>query len=162
MNRAHSEAMKDRRTEIDPPAESPCAACPWLTANHRRPHPQGYYTDANRRRLWNGLRTGRAPGMTCHPTDPENQPVKAAQRTRECAGAVILALRELAACEAGKDLADYRRGRPLAMTRDGLLTTAMAPMPYPMGRGLAGTTVDMAAPVSLGSGLRPEPEEGER
>lgn len=148
--------MKEQRTEVDPPHATPCAACPWLTGNHRRPHPEGYYTDANRRRLWNGLRTGEAPGMTCHPTDPENQPVKDVQRTRECAGAVILAQRELTAFEASGNLAEYRRGRKLAMTREGLLATAMAPMPYPMGRGLAGTKIDMSADVSLGRGLRPD------
>lgn len=149
--------MKEQRTEIDAPHATPCAACPWLTVNHRRPHPQGYYTDANRRFLWNGLRTGEAQGMTCHPTDPENQPVKDSQRTRECAGAVILTQRELAAFEAAASLAEYRRGRKLAMTRDGLITTAMAPLPRLVGgRGLAGTVLDMDADVSLGQGLRPE------
>lgn len=148
---------KIRRTEVDPPEASPCAACPWLTTNHRRPHPEGYYTDANRRRLWNGLRTGEAPGMTCHPTDPENQPVKNDQRTRECAGAAILAQRELRAFEDSEDFAHYRKGRRLAMTREGLFAVALAPMPQPIGRGLAGTELEMNAAVSLGAGLRPEP-----
>ena len=109
-------AMKEERTEIDPPAATPCAACPWRTGNHRKPHPQGYNSDANRRRLWSGLRTGEAPGMTCHPTDPENQPVKETVRTRECTGAWLLLLREMAALEASAGLADYRRGRKLAVT----------------------------------------------
>ena len=148
--------MKTERTEIDPPAEHPCAACPWLTANHRKAHPEGYYTDANRRRLWNGLRTGEAPGMTCHPTDPRNQPVKDDQRTRECTGALILMQREANAFEEAGSMAQYKTGRKLAATRDGLINHAMSPMPYPIGRGLAGAVLDMSAPVSLGQGLRPE------
>jgi hypothetical protein len=34
---------KTERTEIDPPAPDACAACPWRTANHRKPHAVGYY-----------------------------------------------------------------------------------------------------------------------
>lgn len=148
--------MKTQRTEIDPPAPDPCAACPWLTSNHGKKHPGNYYSDANRRRLWKGLRTGDAPGMTCHPTDPENQPVKEEQRTRECTGAVVLMQRELNAFEEAVDMTTYRRGRSLAATREGLLSHAVAALPYPMGRGLAGTILNMAAPVSLGANLRRE------
>ena len=147
--------MKTERTEIDPPAADPCAACPWLTKNHRRDHPEGYYTDKNRRRLWSGLRSGDAPGMTCHPTDPENQPTKSEQRTRECAGAVILMQRELHAFEQVGSMSEYRKGRRLAATRDALIQHAMAPMPRPIGRGLAGVELNMGAEVSLGQGLRP-------
>jgi hypothetical protein len=126
---------KTERTEIDPPAPDACAACPWRTANHRKPHAEGYYTDANRRRLWSGLRTGEAPGMTCHPTDPANQPTKESQRTRECTGAWVLLLRESKACEdilrAGGTYADYKRGRKLPMTREGLFAMMGAMLPKP-------------------------------
>lgn len=140
---------KTERTEIDPPAADPCAACPWRTANHGKPHPDGYYTDANRKRLWAGLRTGDAPGMTCHPTDPENQPVKASQRTRECTGAWILLLREQRAFEQSADLRSYQRCRKLALTRDGFLAILGAMLPAPFGRGLQGTRVNDSE-VSIG------------
>lgn len=142
--------MKSERTEIDAPDDHPCRACPWLTANHRRPHPDGYYSDANRRRLWNGLRTGDAPGMTCHPTDPCNQPVADATRTRECAGAWILLGREMRSFEHARTFAAYRRGRRLAMTREGLWVVLSALLPAPLGRGLSGLTIDLDQPVSIG------------
>lgn len=146
--------MKTDRTEIDGPDPDPCRACPWLTANHRRPHPDGWYTDANRRRLWNGLRTGEAPGMTCHPTDPVNQPVGDNTRTRECAGAWILLAREHEAVTAALDKGGfpaYTRGRKLAMNRNGVLSMVAALLPAPIGRGL-GTLKLKDAPVSIGLG----------
>lgn len=48
----------------------PCAQCPWRTSNQGKRHPDGWYTKANLRRLWAGLRRGER--MTCHPTDPAN------------------------------------------------------------------------------------------
>ena len=89
------------------------ALCSVPLADRQSPEaaPRGVQLRCNRRRLWSGLRTGDAPGMTCHPTDPENQPVKEAVRTRECTGAWLLLLREMAALEASAGLADYRRGR---------------------------------------------------
>jgi hypothetical protein len=142
--------VKTERTEIEGLADKPCAACPWLTANHRRPHPEGWYSDANRRRLWNGLRTGEAPGMTCHPTDPENQPVGEHVVTRECTGAWLLIAKETKAFEESSSFAEYRRGRKLAMTRGGFLEAISALMPPPFGRGLKVKLDD--APVSIGLG----------
>jgi hypothetical protein len=78
-----------------------CAQCPWRLANQGTRHPHGFYSQTNLRRLWTGLRTGEAPGMTCHPTDPRMaefdgyEKTAAARETRECAGAIILVLREL-------------------------------------------------------------------
>ena len=149
--------MKTERTEVEGLADHPCAACPWLTANHRRPHPDGWYSDANRRRLWGGLRTGEAPGMTCHPTDPENQPVADHVVTRECTGAWLLIARETTAfeeacktAEPGKGWAAYREGRKLAMTQEGLVVAVSALLPPPFGRGLRVSLPD--APVSIGLG----------
>lgn len=113
-------------------ATSPCGACPWRTANHGRRHPDGWYTKANVRRLWSGMRRGEM--MTCHPTDPRN-PVPAGQKpapanavTRECAGAHLLIQREMQLIEGlakvapeGQGWAIYRRRRPRGLTREGLL-----------------------------------------
>lgn len=115
------------RTEFAP-ATSPCAACPWRTANQGRRHPDGWYTKANLRRLWAGLRRGER--MTCHPTDPDNPtppgvagPAEG-HPTRECAGALVLVQREAQRLgelvEAGGNLADYRRDHPRGLTRVGM------------------------------------------
>ncbi|MCM0619801.1 hypothetical protein [Nocardioides bruguierae] len=130
-------ADESRRTAVREATKSPCQACPWLTANQGKHTPDGWYTKANLRRLWAGLRTGEAPGMTCHPTDPDN-PVseagiaaglKAAPEgavTRECAGSIILQQREVDLFQrVDGDFATYRSGRPGAMTRVALFGFAM-------------------------------------
>lgn len=124
-----------RRTVMREAAQDPCRGCPWRTANHGKAHPDGWYSKANLRRLWAGLRTGDAPGMTCHPTDPDNpvsaqadaegyRPAPDGSETRECAGAIILQQRELMryqeVVEAGGSFADYKRGNPGAMTKGAL------------------------------------------
>jgi hypothetical protein len=148
--------VKTERTEIDPPAPDPCQACPWLTKNHGKRHPEKYYSDANRRRLWGGMRTGDAPGMTCHPTDPENQPIRDDVRTRECTGAWILLMREQQALEGalrdGGTFVTYAKGRRLALTREGFFVLMGAILPPPLGRGLQGTTLNNEADVSIGLG----------
>lgn len=102
----------------------PCAACPWRTENHGRRHPDGWYTAANRKRLWAKLRRG--DGMTCHPTDPLNPIPEGARAvpenatTHECAGALILQQRELMYLQDEPDLQTYRRNRPLGLTRAGI------------------------------------------
>lgn len=80
---------------LEPKPLRVCATCPWLTGNHRKKHPAGWYNVGNLRRLWNGLRTGKAPGMICHSSDP-NSPeyggkgdIKPGQE-HECAGALTL------------------------------------------------------------------------
>ncbi len=84
-----------------------CASCPFLKSNHRKPHPAKWYQVANLRRLWNGLRTGNAPGMICHSSDPKSaeyggsgniQPGK----EHECAGALILQLVNMNALAASR------------------------------------------------------------
>lgn len=118
-----------------PATASPCADCPWRREHHgKRTHGE-WYTKANLKRLWGGLKHGTP--MTCHPTDPRvehphGKPAAAAGHTRLCAGALILVQRSLdafgAACEAPEagarnGLRVYRQrakpGQP--MSRDGLI-----------------------------------------
>lgn len=89
-------------TPTTPPcATTACSACPWRKSNQGKPHPHGWYTQSNLDRLWRGLRTGEAPGMSCHPTDPRNE-VPDGHRAapdgsimHECAGSLLLVQREL-------------------------------------------------------------------
>jgi hypothetical protein len=84
-----------------------CETCPWLVKNHRRKHSAGWYTVANLRRLWTGLRTGDAPGMVCHATDPDSKfyggkgHIKPGKKA-ECAGSLLLLLSNMNAISAGK------------------------------------------------------------
>jgi hypothetical protein len=117
----------DARRPVAPAGPIPCQACPWRTTNHGKRHAGGWYTAANRRRLWNGLRRGER--MSCHPTDPRNPvlaghtPTPAHAQTRECTGALILQQRELMRFqECDSDLATYRRRHPMGLLRGGLLT----------------------------------------
>ena len=116
-----------------PAASTPCAQCPWRTSNHGRRHPGSWYTKANIRRLWTGMRRGEM--MSCHPTDPRNpvpdgmRPAPSNVVTRECAGAHVLIQREMSLIEGlareapeGTGWAIYRRLRPRGLTRDGLLS----------------------------------------
>jgi hypothetical protein len=109
----------------------PCGTCPWRLGNHGRRHPDGWFTKANRDRLWSQLRRGEM--MSCHPTDPANPVSEKAQEagyrpapegaTRlECRGAVIIQQRELHLLINRYDMsvADYRRDRPRGLTRDGI------------------------------------------
>src|SRR5690349_1270948 len=107
---------------------SPCSHCPWRTENHGKPHPDGWYTAANRKRLWAKLRRGES--MSCHPTDPEN-PVsekaraagavvaKEGSQVRECIGAIVLQQREVMRFQAQPDA--YLKLHSNGMTRRGLI-----------------------------------------
>ena len=126
------------RTAIVESAPEPCAHCPWRKANQGKPHPHGWYSKKNLRRLWAGLRSGNAPGMTCHPTDPDNVVPDGATAapedidTRECAGALILQAREMKRFEAecaavdaageGDAIKQYRAKHPKGFTHGGLLS----------------------------------------
>jgi hypothetical protein len=109
----------------------PCAQCPWRRSNQGRPHPHGWYTRKNLRRLWNGLRTGEAPGMSCHPTDTDNE-VPAGGKTvpegmakRECAGALLLVQRELKLLETDPKGYLKARGRR-GLSREGVAWWALS------------------------------------
>lgn len=124
------------RTEFRVAGSHACGACPWRLANQGVPHPGGWYTKANLRRLWNGLRRGVR--MSCHPTDPDmtwsdcscHEPPPPGTATRECAGALILIQREMAhlqvVLEAGGSFADYQREHPMGLTKRGAATHANA------------------------------------
>lgn len=113
----------------------PCPQCPWKLENQGRRHPGGWYTKANLRRLWGGLRRGER--MTCHPTDPDNAvecqchtPPPPGTVTRECAGALIVIQREVQRVNdilvAGGSWADYRREHPRGLTKEGAACHVMA------------------------------------
>lgn len=76
----------------------PCSECPWRGKNHGVRHADGWFTTANRKRLWSKLRRGEA--MSCHKTDPSNpvpeggREVPEGTKAQECAGAAILQQRE--------------------------------------------------------------------
>ena len=121
-----------------------CAQCPWRLSNQGTPHPHGFYDKGNIKRLWDGLRTGEAPGMSCHPTDSRMAEYEGYEQTAEreqmyrCTGSMVMVARELARFQAhtrdvdqeteagaklprGEALKRYRAeaGRH-GMTRDGL------------------------------------------
>jgi hypothetical protein len=143
----------------------PCAVCPWRLANQGTPHPHGFYTKTNLRRLWTGLKAGER--MTCHPRDPRMaefegyEKTAASQSTPECAGALVLIQRELAKfshlaktvdaedddARPGEALRRYRRTSPAAMTREGLGEHLFAlAMPTNPLTGLHAPAVHLADP----------------
>lgn len=112
-------------------APQPCKGCPWLLENHGKRHPDGWYTKANRNRLWSGLRNGGA--MTCHPTDPDNEVSDQAQakgyrqapehaQTRECTGGQLIQQREFQILDAiyRGDLPTYLRERRQGLSKTGV------------------------------------------
>lgn len=123
---------RPRRSQVAPACAAPCAACPWRTANHGRRHPDGWYTKANRDRLWAGMRRGHM--MSCHPTDPENPIPEGAREvpadvvTRECAGVLVLIQREMSIIDRlaqqephGQGVARrYRQLRSRGLTLEGI------------------------------------------
>lgn len=147
--------MPDKPRKIHPARPTACSQCPWRASNQSRRHPGGWYTRKNLLRLWNGMRTAKAPGMTCHPTDPNNPVPEGCpstpegKKTHECTGALILIIRELRAAEA--DMQGYlRRGGPSRkLTRDGILYWGVQ-----RASGLAGTIMG-AEPIPL---LEDDPE----
>lgn len=152
------------RSKVETANPHPCSACPWRLENHGVRHPDGWYTKANRARLWARLRRGES--MTCHPTDQRNplppgfDPVPDGVTTHECTGALVLQQRELhrfnLIAEAGGDLRSYLRRYARGMTRNGLaeVVARYMRMPYTaaMPHGL-----DLNAPVGV-DGLPWPPE----
>lgn len=151
-----SETVTAERQSFAPANRKPCKDCPWRTSNlKRKPDPHKFYTLANLRRLWKGLRDGER--MTCHPTDPEMAEFegheKTAERpvTHECTGALIVQQREVMrfqeccheAEEDGKKdgFQRYRRKYPKGMTRNGLAEVAFT---FVSGGGFGG--MPMAKP----------------
>ena len=121
-------------TKVIEALTEPCAVCPFRIANQGQKHKHGFYTKANLRRLWAGLRRGE--GMTCHMTDPRMaefegyERTASAQTTRECAGALILQQREFMrlqdALQAGQDVRQWCREHPRSLTRVGAVQVMFA------------------------------------
>lgn len=123
-------------TDIPDTTPTACKACPWRLANQGKRHPDGWYTKANLRRLWAGLRRGE--DMSCHPTDPAN-PVSDQAReqgyreapahsdVRECVGSVLLRQREMVLLDRNydNDMASYRSRRPRGLTKEGIAAVAL-------------------------------------
>lgn len=110
-----------------PPKLSPCDKCPWRTDNHQKRHKFGFYTKKNLIRLWNGIRDGNA--QSCHPTDASHPDhvacgAKPGTEVKECAGSVILVIRELsqmaALSEDGKTIGPEELDAYLAKRKRGL------------------------------------------
>ncbi len=98
-----------------------CKECPWRKSNQGKRTKGGFYTKANLRRLWAGLRTGEAPGMTCHGADPRGKAIDAepvedlgGESKVECAGALLLVQRELRKIEADPSSYPFRLRTALA------------------------------------------------
>ncbi len=84
-----------------------CETCPFLIKNHRKKHAAKWYAVGNLRRLWNGIRTGRAPGMICHSSDPDSASYGGSGNIRpgheaDCAGALLLVLANMNAISADR------------------------------------------------------------
>lgn len=114
-----------RKGRVEAATPKPCVDCPWRTENHGRRHADGWFTKANRARLWARLRRGEA--MTCHRTDPDNpvpdgyRTVPETATTHLCAGAEVLQQREVMKLQAiGGDVSAYRRRWPRGLTTEGL------------------------------------------
>jgi len=102
----------------------PCNECPWLTKNHGKPHPHGWYTKLNLARLWSKLRRGDS--MSCHKTDIENpvppghEPPKPGTVVRECTGGLILQQREVMKAQDVGSWKEYVAANTRGLTRTGL------------------------------------------
>lgn len=109
-----------------------CETCPWLTKNHGKEHPAGWYTTNNLRRMWNGLRSGKCPGVVCHASDPDQKdyggiaPIKLTVERRQCAGAILAVGKHVdklnaAAKTGGLALQAYKDGHAAPLTRRGMV-----------------------------------------
>jgi hypothetical protein len=139
------------------PTVGVCATCPWRIANHGKPHPAKWYAIKNLRRLWNGIRTGEAPGMICHSTDAESaeygstKPAPATATPRECGGVILLVRREVNLLNRTPKWADYRRARGRdALTKSGLAYWVNRHIFGAMeGRPIPAVTVDDESAIGL-------------
>lgn len=117
---------------IAPACPRPCSSCPWRLANQNsKPDPHKFFTSANLKRLWGGLRKGAR--MTCHPTDPRMasfagyEALADREVTHECTGGLTLQQRELMAYQAiaeanpkGPTFKQYKQHHPNGLTLTGL------------------------------------------
>lgn len=103
-----------------------CSTCPFRRPNQGKPHPSNWYTIANLRRLWNGLRRGIAPGMVCHSTDPEaptygsTYPISPFAKPRECGGALFVVYSHFNEVGQTENWSDYTGRHKFPLTKPGL------------------------------------------
>lgn len=121
----------------------PCHECPWRVSNQERPVPEKYaggFTRTERANLWSALRDGNYR-TACHLTiadrekfphggDPEwsdmgYQPVPEQAQLRECAGAVLAALREMRRLAEAGSWEEYRRQYPKGLTETAAVLWAL-------------------------------------
>ena len=76
----------------DPDLTTPCASCPFRLTNQGKRIPQGVYTEANLRRLWEGLAHGRRLACLERSLAPDGVSLEPA---RECGGSLQLVARHL-------------------------------------------------------------------
>lgn len=153
----------------------PCATCPWRKANFGKPHAEKWYTIANAKRLWSGIRTGKTMGMMCHSTDPENveyggDKIVAPGHERLCIGALMLVMRSMNALQARDGFTHYRQGVGQRMTRGAMAewVWALAVKNTPIGlplpasvANLAGVGVPWADDVLNVTGAEADPPDSE-
>jgi len=86
-------------------------------------HPAGWYKLTNLKRLWNGLRTGKAPGMVCHSSDPgsteygNTKTIPETSEKRECGGALQLLYTEFDVLNKTHNIREYASGRVSPLTK---------------------------------------------
>jgi hypothetical protein len=104
-----------------------CDTCPWIRANQQNPpkgQPAEWYTTKNIKRLWDGLRTGIAPGVLCHSLDPNSDDYGGKGATNghkeHCAGAVQAMIEEMNQINNFPSLREYTKRRVKPVTRAGL------------------------------------------
>lgn len=149
--------------QLLPAHTHPCSTCPWLTANHGKPHPHKWFSKANRRRLWKGTRNGES--MSCHRTDPDNEvpdghrAVPEGTDVHECTGLLILQQREAVRFQAACEVADaegksdglrrYCKANPGGLLRGGILALVERAMFHgTVFGGVAMPGLDLNEPVS--------------
>lgn len=135
--------------------QTPCEQCPWRTSNQGKRHPNGFYTKANLRRLWNQIRGG-GTAQSCHLTDPSHPDHIAAgaspnAKAKECPGSVILILREIRKMSTGMTISDQSMKKYLKIRRKGI--TARGVLYWVFSRYVHGKV-----PI-LGEGVLPEVDE---
>ena len=102
-----------------------CETCPWLTKNHGKKHPAGWYKLSNLKRLWNAMRKGNAPGIVCHSSDPDQAEyggtakIKPDVQKRACAGAYIALAKHINELNGSASYAEYAARHALPITKRG-------------------------------------------
>jgi hypothetical protein len=119
----------EEEVKLQPACPLPCSSCPWRRENQGKPHPHGWFSKANLRRLWSGLKDGES--MSCHQTDPTNEvpegetPVPDGREPHECTGALILQQREVMKLQSAGAMVIYKGSvGPAAITRGAFFVMA--------------------------------------